>query len=93
MQVIVAKMQHVGVREAAAEALSDAALLGLDKHQRVDVERGCGGHDGVHDGLCLPVMAGLEDVLEVPRRDEEDADVRGDLRVREDELVLGRDGH
>ena len=37
-------------------------------------------------------MTGLEDVREVPRRDE-DAEVREDLRVPEDvELVLGRDG-
>ena len=52
-----------------------------------------GGRDRLLDGLCILAMAGLEEFLEVPRRDEEDADVRGDLRVREDELVLGRDGH
>ena len=37
------------------------------------------------DGICLLGLAGLEDILEVPRRDE-DAEVR-DLRGR-DEVVL-----
>ena len=76
----------------AVETLSEASLPGLDKQQRVDVERERGGHDGLFYGLCLLARAGLEDVLEVPRRDEEDADVRDDLRLREEELVLGRDG-
>ena len=77
----------------AVETLSEASLPGLDKQQRVDVERERGGHDGLLDGLCLLALTGPEDVLGVPRRDEEDAEVREDLRVREEvELVLERDG-
>ena len=65
----------------------------MNKRQCVDGEGRLGGHDRLLDGICLLGLASREDILEVPRRDEEDADVRGDLRVREDELVLGRDGH
>ena len=35
------------------EAFSETSLLGIDKHQRVDGERVCGGRDGLVDGLCL----------------------------------------
>ena len=75
MQVIVAKMQHVGAREAAAEALSDAALLRLDKHSASVLNTGAAV---MMD--CLMEFAfspgGLEDGLEVPRRDEEDAEAQ-----------------
>ena len=90
--VIVAKMQHVGAREAAAEALSDAALLGLDKHQRVVAECGRGGQDGLFAGLCPLALVGLEGVLEVPRGDEEDAEVQKICESRGDGTRHWRDG-
>ena len=77
--VIVAQLWRVEAKEVAAEALSDASLLGLDKQQRVVIERGSGGHDGLFDGLSLLALAGLVDILEVPRRDGENAEVREDL--------------
>ena len=33
-----------------------------------------GSHDGLLDGICLLALTCLDDVLEVPRRDEEDAE-------------------
>ena len=66
-------------KEVAVIAFSEASLLGLDKQQRVVVERGSGGHDELLDGLSLLSLAGLVDILEVPRRDGENAEVREDL--------------
>ena len=91
--IVVSEPQHVETKEVAGEAFSDASFFGIDKSQRVDGERRPGGHDGLVDGLCVVTLVGLEDVFEVLRRDEEDADVREALQEREEvELVLGRDG-
>ena len=91
-EVIVAQLQHVEAKEGAVVALSEASLLGLDKHGRIDGERGRGGRD-----CCLRPLpsrpGGSGGVLEVPLCDEEGAEVREDLRGREEvELVLGREG-
>ena len=91
--VVAAQLRHVVAKEVAVEALSEASILGLDNQGRVDGERGPSGHGGLLEGLCPLARVGLHDVLEVPRRDEEDADVREGQRVPDEaELVLGRDG-
>ena len=48
-QVVVAQLRPVEAKEIAVEAFSEAALLGVDKQQHVDVEHGSGGHDGLLD--------------------------------------------
>ena len=58
-EVIVAQLRHIVAKEVAGEAFSEAALLGNDKQQRVDVERERGGHDGLLDGIrILPWRSG-----------------------------------
>ena len=75
MHVVVAQLWRVEAREMAVVVLSGTSLLGLEKQQRVDGERGAAVMMG-----CLMEFAfspgGLEDGLEVPRRDEEDAEAR-----------------
>ena len=66
MHVVVAQLRRVEAKEVAVEALSEASLLGLDRQQRVDLERGPSGHDGLFDGIYHLAPAGLEDALDVP---------------------------
>ena len=65
VHVVVAQLRRVVAKEVAVEALSEASLLVLNKHQRVDGERGRSGHDGLLDGICLLALGALEDGLAV----------------------------
>ena len=51
--VVAAQLRHVVVKEVVAEAFSEASLIGFNKQQRVDGERGRGSHGGLLDGIRL----------------------------------------
>ena len=89
---VVTHLRHVVAKAVAVEALSEASILALNKQQRIDGERGRGGHDRLLDGICFLARVCLEDVLECRGVTKRTLRQRRSARTRGGGTRFGRDG-